>query len=838
MKKLLALVLALVMSMSLVTISNAAYSDAADVDYKEAVDVMSAVGVFQGADGKFSPKAELTREQAAKLIAYLDLGEKTAEALPAVKVFNDVEANRWSAKYVAYCADAGYLAGVGDNNFDPAGKLTGYAFGKMLLCVLGYDAAIEGFTGANWQIAVAKLMQSNDIAKSVDASASATLTREAAAQYCLNTLKADMVEYASKGTNVTINGAVIATGASKAEAVTAKYDTKYNSIDNTNTTDTTPKSIIQLGEKLYDGKLVLTAPGDDFGRTADKWTYKTKEVGTYGSETPVLTYTAKVKGGDLYTDLGKPTKANGDQATFTLVVDGVTATIDEAATLGVASTTDLEIASGNKGTIGGNGIAVEVYETSTTGVYKIVVVNTYVGYIKNWTAAVTDKNGDITTKEFVTVDDKANTMTFTANGDNFNTTAFTKQDKTDGTVVLYTAKRTAVGTATYTVKSVVAADKVENVKITSVNGTKFTAGETYSQSANAYYGTAVGYKNTVDVYTDAYGYAIYVKLYEAASKDYAVLLDTASKDDTFGGNTVYYAKLLMLDGTTKEVQIDKDNTVGKTAANEGSFVTYTVEDDVYTLALAGSFDANTTEANTVDVNKGAVALTLNDSKSANNNTLYIVAKTEDGKTVYNTYTGYKAVAGVSGNLKFAYVMDSADKFVEYVYVDATTGATFDNDTSKLTYAFIVGSLSSTASTNADGTYYTVNAVVDGEVKTLKVNATVEDVLDDATKAVYTATAATFNSKGVITGLTGGAWLNATNTVGAEYADGVITIGGTDFQIADDVKVFAVDTDDDYAVTESTIADVEENDVVYYVLEDDTTVADYQHLIVAIYNFAH
>ena len=39
MKKLLALVLALVMSMSLVTISNAAFKDADSIDYKEAVDV-------------------------------------------------------------------------------------------------------------------------------------------------------------------------------------------------------------------------------------------------------------------------------------------------------------------------------------------------------------------------------------------------------------------------------------------------------------------------------------------------------------------------------------------------------------------------------------------------------------------------------------------------------------------------------------------------------------------------------------------------------------------------------------------------------------------------------
>ena len=38
----------------------------------------------------------------------------------------------------------------------PADTLTGYAFMKMLLGALGYDADIEGYTGANWSINVAK----------------------------------------------------------------------------------------------------------------------------------------------------------------------------------------------------------------------------------------------------------------------------------------------------------------------------------------------------------------------------------------------------------------------------------------------------------------------------------------------------------------------------------------------------------------------------------------------------------------------------------------------------------------------------------------------------------
>ena len=97
MKKLLALVLALVMSMSLVTISNAAFKDADKIDYKEAVDVMNAVGVFVGDEkGNFNAKDNLTREQAAKIIAYLELGEKAADALVGSATFTDVAATRWS----------------------------------------------------------------------------------------------------------------------------------------------------------------------------------------------------------------------------------------------------------------------------------------------------------------------------------------------------------------------------------------------------------------------------------------------------------------------------------------------------------------------------------------------------------------------------------------------------------------------------------------------------------------------------------------------------------------------------------------------------------------------
>ena len=87
-KKVLALVLALVMSLSLVTIANAVdFSDAADIDYEEAVDVMSTIGVIDGiGNNKFDPDGTLTREQAAKLIAYMLMGTN-ADKLGVESIF-------------------------------------------------------------------------------------------------------------------------------------------------------------------------------------------------------------------------------------------------------------------------------------------------------------------------------------------------------------------------------------------------------------------------------------------------------------------------------------------------------------------------------------------------------------------------------------------------------------------------------------------------------------------------------------------------------------------------------------------------------------------------------
>ena len=94
MRKFLALVLALVMTMSLVTVSADAattFTDDAQIVNTEAVEVLNAIGVLGGyADGSFRPQATLTRGAGAKLIAYLMLGQTRADALKATCTVKDV----------------------------------------------------------------------------------------------------------------------------------------------------------------------------------------------------------------------------------------------------------------------------------------------------------------------------------------------------------------------------------------------------------------------------------------------------------------------------------------------------------------------------------------------------------------------------------------------------------------------------------------------------------------------------------------------------------------------------------------------------------------------------
>ena len=197
-KKILALVLALVMSLSLVTIANAAdFTDSDDISYEEAAEVMSAIGVIEGFEnGSFDPDGTLTREQAAKLVTYMLLGTNADRLGIEGSTFNDVLTTRWSAPAIEYCASLGLIDGAGDGNFYPAGQLTANAFAKILLTALGYDSQKEQMTGSSWSVNVAALAIEVGLDNGIeDLSWNAVLSREEAAQMALNAICAPLVAY-------------------------------------------------------------------------------------------------------------------------------------------------------------------------------------------------------------------------------------------------------------------------------------------------------------------------------------------------------------------------------------------------------------------------------------------------------------------------------------------------------------------------------------------------------------------------------------------------------------------------------------------------------------------
>ena len=138
-KRTLSLVMAMALIVGMMVVSASAvssdFNDSAEITNTEAVDVMTAIGVFEGTDkGAFNPTGILTREQAAKIVAVMLLGEEDANKLSTNSTtFKDVAANRWSAGYIGYCVQQGILAGTGNGNFDPEGLITRQAAAAMVV---------------------------------------------------------------------------------------------------------------------------------------------------------------------------------------------------------------------------------------------------------------------------------------------------------------------------------------------------------------------------------------------------------------------------------------------------------------------------------------------------------------------------------------------------------------------------------------------------------------------------------------------------------------------------------------------------------------------------------
>ena len=171
--------------------------------YQEAMGVLVGVGIIDGmTETALEPQGNYTREQAAKIIAYMLLGKSKADSLKCtVAPFDDVAASRWSAGYIAFCVEQGIIDGMTATTYEPTGTLTGFQWAKMLLCAIGFGVKGE-FTGSSWSVNTALVAHKvNLFAGDLDGADHTALRREQAALYAFNALNTQKVAYSPNVTS-------------------------------------------------------------------------------------------------------------------------------------------------------------------------------------------------------------------------------------------------------------------------------------------------------------------------------------------------------------------------------------------------------------------------------------------------------------------------------------------------------------------------------------------------------------------------------------------------------------------------------------------------------------
>ena len=683
MKKFLSLVLALTMMMSLVTINAGAkeFTDDEDQNYDEAIAVISEIGVVDGyEDGSFKPQGTLTRGAAAKIICNLILGPTTAGELHAdTAPYKDVPTSNAFSGYIAYCAKEKIISGYADGTFRPSAGLTGYAFMKMLLGALGYDAENESYTGANWSINVAKQAIGIGLNNSLvdEFNGVDQVTREEAALYAFNTLKATMVDYDQKITT-TINGVDVVISQGTAKPV----DWSEGSNRDGNIKD---DGYVQFAEEYFP-KLYLDNTTDAFGRPAREWEYSGNTVGTYVNHDILKKeFTTEVTGRDLYDVLGKSTI---DEYDFLISVDGET----EKNVLGDAFFTEDNILRSNTKGVGGtgNGVLTQVYVDSDNKDVYIAVINTYLAVASDdynekkdeatYTVWSLENKGTSSDKTLVKAlpaksTDAAINLDLTVSGEDF----AIEEVKEDDIVLVHVAEGE--------IKEIMEPEVLSEVEITAFkNGSWITVdGEQYDYNDAIQYDDDVlddyddtNMKDTTyNVYLDAYGYAIGVEVVEESS-NYLFLTGMDGSNSNLSNRNVD-ANVIFTDGTMATVTVnfkDSENAAGGSltpGALMNTWCKYTVNGDkVYTLTeiadskatfenADGSTDkagqgsnldtASAADKEFVTLDKSHVTLNgITDSTGfkrvyANDNSVFLSVETEK---LNNNSTDYVIISDVDG----------------------------------------------------------------------------------------------------------------------------------------------------------------------------------------------
>ena len=833
--------------------ASSSYTDVADTDNVEAIEVLKSVGIMVGDEsGDFNPDQNVTRNEMAVVMS--NLMAYNVATYANTSPFTDVPS--WAEPYVAACWTNGITAGYSDTTYGGSDTVTTAQAALMVMKALGYFQYGSDF-GSDWQLATVSQGNRIDLFTDVDSGVREAMTRNDVAQLVLNALEAGTVEAETDG-SITVGDITITNNVSYKFVTSGRdYATTINDRLDTNNDGTySSGAIVELGEKLYQGDLTKEESYDDFGRPANIWEYQAKEIGTFADEAD-YSFTAKVTSKALYDQVGR-TATNSYR--WNVSVDGVEVNYDgEDLNANKSDDNDdfLEEAGLSPATgVTGNGVVTEVFVDGTERTVDVAVIHYYAAEVYE-----------------VDADEGTITLSNAYSGapadidDEYITDEFAEDD-----IVMYSY-------ANGEIQDVYAAEQmtgeVTRVRVDANN----REGDYYVTDGNTHnYNYTLpdderliteNVNNDVVAYLDAYDYAAYIDE-SAISYDYAYVLSMGTDGDQYGDDdsSTVYARLVLTDGTMVKVEtdadvIDIDGThttkpasgfvYGATGGLLGHIVSYTVDkNDVYTLVARDYNNSTATDkgsmrgtdgiksapdAEDIQVENGVASFEANgDNYTINSNTVFIVADQGEDMDSYDyyAYVGVKNVPDIKGQTvngvsaqidvaaneegvaKVVYVQDADVAGAgEVIYARADKGAKLVRD-------------------SEDGDYREISAVRDGEVVTLrvKVGSAAEDKLTSlyaneanglkltSNRYIVALESITENADGLVTNVRiyeplndGDGW-RAYTTANDEEGTGksqneTVALGGTRYAWYEDVTVVRYDADAE-KFSASTIGSVKDD----------------------------
>ena len=372
------------------------YDDEEDINYLEAVRVLSYAGILNGyEDGTFQADNNIRRNEMAKMIAVLaNAGYDVEELYATAADFEDVPTTDWAASYIAYCAKTGIVAGRSASIFDPNASVTGLETAKMLLVVLGFDAQKQGYVGADWAVNVLRDAKTMGLLENFDKdySVDAPISRDEAANMMLNALKAPCVVGFLSDDIITVTNALVFGDYEEEDfeynyAKVGSYATLRDAAENGDWAlyGNVVISDDILAEVLFN--VYSTVGLDCFGRPGTAWFSTNKRsvtaLGVFPFEADFASYDTDID--EVEDFLYGYHRAD---YSYVLTVDGETEEYDDLEDLTEAINY-------------GKGVVVEIYIEEDT--IFVVVINTYIGKVTavnmaKGTVTIGGENDTITVK--------------------------------------------------------------------------------------------------------------------------------------------------------------------------------------------------------------------------------------------------------------------------------------------------------------------------------------------------------------------------------------------------------------------------------------------------------